>query len=147
SGQERSFYWRLTGRQNLDFFAGLYGLRRREVRQKINDLCGLLGIEEPDKRFQEYSAGMKQRLALARSLLHNPRILFMDEPTKSLDPWCAEKLRFFIKDSLVRQKKMTVLLATHDLAEAGELCEYAALMEAGAIKACGRTEEVLKGLV
>jgi len=144
SGDERSFYGRLTGRQNLQFFASLYNLSRSYSKSRIEELTDFLEIKEPDKRFQEYSTGIKQRLAIARSLLNNPEILFMDEPTKSLDPGTAQKLREFIKEKLARQEGKTIFFATHNLDEAEYFADRLAIMEKGKITSCGATEE-LKG--
>jgi ABC-2 type transport system ATP-binding protein len=144
SGDERSFYWRLTGRQNLQFFASLYNLSRSYSKSRIEELLDLVGIKEPGKRFQEYSAGIKQRFAIAKSLLHNPEVLFMDEPTKSLDPGTAQKLLEFVKEKLVRQENKTIFFASHNLAEAEYFADRLAIMEKGKIASCGTPEE-LKG--
>lgn len=142
SGEERSFYWRLTGRQNLHFFSSLYNLPGAQARERINKLLDYLEIKEADKRFQEYSTGTKQRLAIARGLLHDPGIIFMDEPTKSLDPIAADNLRKFIKEKLVGEQKKTVFFATHNLKEAHELCSRLALMDKGEVKASGTVAQL-----
>ncbi len=142
---ERSFYWRLTGRQNLRFFASLYNLSSLEAKKKIDELLELLEIEEQaDIQFQQYSTGIKQRMAVARCLLNDPAVLFMDEPTKSLDPGAAHKLRRFIKDELVGRKEKTVLFVTHQMVEAEEICNRVAIMDDGKIKACGSLDELRK---
>ncbi len=135
TGEERSFYWRLTGRENLNFFASLYNLNRSQAKSRIKELTRLLGIQNLDKRFQEYSTGMKQRFAVARSLLNNPAILFMDEPTKNLDPLAAKHLREFIKEELVGRQAKTVLFCTHNLSEAAFLAQRMAIIDKGRIKA------------
>ncbi len=142
TGEERSFYWRLTGRQNLEFFAALYNLFRDQTKIRIEELLNLLEIEKPDKRFQEYSTGMKQRMALARCLLSDPPILLMDEPTKSLDPLTAKNLRVFIKKELVKRRKKTLLFTTHHLGEVKDLCDRIAIMDQGRIKAWGNLDEL-----
>lgn len=143
SGDERSFYWRLTLSQNLEFFATLYNLSRLEAKRKIEELSRLLGIGASlNQRLQECSAGIKQRLAIARSLLNNPRVLFMDEPTKSLDPLSAENLRNFIKGNLTRQQGKTVFFTTHNLSEVENFADRIAIMADGEIKACGTLEEL-----
>ena len=102
TSNERSFYWRLSGRQNLAFFADLYHLPRREARAWIDELLDLLGLSEKgEARFDSYSTGMRQRLAIARGLLSRPRILFMDEPTKGVDPLVASDLIELIRDRIV----------------------------------------------
>jgi len=142
SGDERSFYWRLTGRQNLQFFAALYNLTSNQAGTKIKELLEFFEIEEPDKRFQEYSTGIKQKLAIAKSLLNSPKVLFMDEPTKSLDPEAAQRLRVFIKDKIAKQQNITVFFATHNLEEAEYLADRLAVMDKGKIGACGRMEDI-----
>lgn len=140
---ERSFYWRLTGRENLAFFAALHGLDRQESRNRIMALSKTLGIDELDNRFQEYSSGMKQKFAVARSLLNDPPVLLMDEPTRNLDPCAAEDIRYFIKKEISERDDKAALLVTHDLDEAVLLGRRIAIMHKGKIKACG-TEEELK---
>ncbi len=145
TGEERSFYWRLTGRQNLKFFAALHGIRSEEIKTKIEYLVELLDMQEYiDTRFDEYSTGMKQHLAVARSLLGDAQILFMDEPTKSLDHPSAEKLRRFIKQRLVNKDKKTVVFTTHILKEAEDFADRLALMDRGIIKAQGTIPELKK---
>ncbi|MFQ6082433.1 MAG: ABC transporter ATP-binding protein [Candidatus Aminicenantia bacterium] len=145
TGEERSFYWRLTGKQNLKFFGALYNMKSKEINKKIDYLVELLEMQEYiDIRFDEYSTGMKQHLAIARSLLSDAKILFMDEPTKSLDYYSANKLRQFIKERIVGQDKRTVFFTTHNLQEAGDFADRIALMDRGIIKACGTVSELKK---
>jgi ABC-2 type transport system ATP-binding protein len=142
SSEERSFYWRLTGRQNLNFYSALYGLSRDQSRKRIPEVLKLVGMTEAaDRRFQEYSTGMKQRMALARGLLADPEIFFMDEPTKGLDPVAARNLHDFIREQLVPQGK-TIILATHYLTEAEQVCDRVGIMYDGEMKACGRVREL-----
>lgn len=143
TGEERSFYWRLTGMQNLKFFAALYGIRSEKIKTKIAYLVELLDMQDYiDARFDGYSTGMKQHLAVARSLLGDAKILFMDEPTKSLDHSSAEKLRRFIKQRIVNQEKKTVVFTTHILREAADFADRLALMDRGVIKALGTIPEL-----
>ena len=144
TGEERSFYWRLTGRQNLEFFSTLYGLKGREARKRIEELFSILKIDEPDKRVDKYSTGLKQRLGLARGLLHNPPVLLMDEPTKSLDPLSAEYLRNFILKELVENQKKTVLFTTHRLEEVDNFCQRLLIIKAGEILIQGKVEDLRK---
>ena len=144
TGDERSFYWRLTGRQNMEFFAALYNLPSSAGRTKIKELFNLLDINEPDKTFQEYPSGIKQRLSIARALLNDPNILFMDELTKSLDPISAKDLRKFIKDTLVKKQHKTVFFSTHQLYEAEELADRIAFMSKGRIVKVGKFNELKK---
>ena len=140
---ERSFYQRLTAQQNLEFFAALYGMSFPSARRKAGELLEMTGLKDSaDVRFEEYSSGMKQRLSIARSLLNDPAVIFMDEPTKGLDPVQARKFRKFVKEFLIGEKKKTVFLATHQLDEANEMCDSVAIMHLGEIKLCGSMEEI-----
>jgi ABC-2 type transport system ATP-binding protein len=141
--QERSFFWRLTGRQNLQFFAALVGLRGAEADERIATLLDLVGLSEhADRRFMGYSTGMRQKLGVARGLLAQPRVVFMDEPTRSLDPVIARDLRAFIREILVEKLGRTVVLVTHRLEEAEQLCDRVAIMNQGRIVACGPVAEI-----
>lgn len=144
TGDERSFYWRLTGRENMEFFAALYNLSPKVKKEKIKELFGLLAIKEPDKRFQEYPSGIKQKLSIARALLNEPTILFIDELTKSLDPSSAKDLRRFIKERLVRDQAKTVIFSTHNLHEVESLADRIAFMVKGKIVAVGALDDLRK---
>lgn len=140
---ERSFYWRLSGRENLRFFATLYDVAPARAERRIEELLGKVDMADAgDRRFAEYSSGMKQRLAIARALLHDPPILFMDEPTRSLDPASSLALRAFIDEELRRRDGKTILLATHNLREAEALCDRLAILVKGRIRQVGTVHEV-----
>jgi ABC-2 type transport system ATP-binding protein len=140
---ERSFYWRLTGRQNLRFFATLNNLTHSEAALRVSHLLRLTGMEShADKMFKDYSTGMRQRLAIARGLLTDPEILFLDEPTRSLDPIAASDIRAFIRDRLVGETKRTVILASNNMHEAQSVCERIAILQHGRLKACGTLREI-----
>jgi len=142
SAEERSFYWRLTGRENLRFYASLYHLPQKQASARINKLLELVGLaDDGDTRFQNYSTGMRQKLAIARGLLSEPRLLFVDEPTRSLDPVSAQTVRIFLKDKIAAEGK-TVVLATHNLNEAEQLCDRLAIMDRGHLKAVGTVSEL-----
>jgi ABC-2 type transport system ATP-binding protein len=135
--EERSFYWRLTGRQNLLFFAKLNNLPTYLADRRIKELAGLIGLEDDmDKVFQNYSSGVKQKMAIARGLLTNPKILFLDEPTRYLDPIVTKNFRGFIKDFIVGETKKTVIIATNNMLEAEELCDRVAIFNKGKVKIC-----------
>jgi ABC-2 type transport system ATP-binding protein len=137
--EERSFYWRLTGRQNLDFFSSLNNIGRRMAPERIENVLGITGLSrDADRMFKDYSAGMKQRLAIARSLLPDPEILLMDEPTRSLDPSAARNMRDFVREELVARRGKTVCLSTHNLHEAEEICSRIAILHRGKILACDK---------
>lgn len=147
SGEERSFYWRLTGRQNLEFFAAIYHVPRDVVARRIDMLLTRVGIaEHADRPFQTYSTGMRQKLAIARGLLSEPRVLFMDEPTRSLDPISAQAVRRFIADYILGELGCTVILATHSMAEAEDLCDRIALIRAGRVVAEGSVDHLRQAL-
>ncbi len=142
SSQERSFYWRLTGRQNLEFFAAMYGLEN--AKGKIEELFDLFEIDYQDNRFDSYSTGMKQKFALMRGLLNDPGLLLLDEPTRSLDYTTALNLRNFIKENLVRKKGKTVIFTTHNMDEAMDFCDLFMILHKGRLYAMGTLDELRK---
>ncbi len=136
TAEERSFYWRLTSEQNLLFFARLHGLSDRFAKQRIKDLFAQLELEElATKRFGELSTGNKQRLAVARAMLASPPVLLLDEPTRSLDPLAAERLRDMIRSLAQQDPPVTILLTSHNLAEVETLCARVAIISRGRIRA------------
>ena len=142
SSEERSFYWRLNGRQNLDFFAALNGLSKKVARERIEKVLEIVDMKDAaSRRFQEYSTGMKQRMGLARGLLADPEVFFMDEPTKGLDPIATWQLHEFIRNDLAAAGK-TVVIATHHLAEAEQICDRVGVMYAGEMLATGPVKEL-----
>ncbi|MBN1689277.1 MAG: ABC transporter ATP-binding protein [Candidatus Omnitrophica bacterium] len=141
-GDERSFYWRLTGRQNLEFFATLYGYPNKTIRERIKKVANFFEIPDLDIRFQEYSTGTKYRLALARSFLSDAKLLFMDEPTRSLDYNAATRLRRLITDRFKKDPELTVFFSTHILQEAEQIADRIAIINHGRIKCCGTLEEL-----
>jgi ABC-type multidrug transport system ATPase subunit/ABC-type multidrug transport system permease subunit len=144
TGHERGLYWRLTGRENLQFFASLSGLSPIQTKNRIKELSVLLDLEEfMDRRFDQCSSGMKQRLALARGMLHHPQILFLDEPTLTLDPSAAAHLRETISD-LVYRHGHTILLITHNLYEAEQLCDRVAIMNRGQLRGVDKVDHLRK---
>lgn len=137
-GEERSFYWRLTGRENLEFFGALYGLRGRARDRRVAEVLGLAGLEDSaDRRFNGYSTGMRQMLAFARALLADAPVLLVDEPTRSLDPQAADRVRSFLRDELAGRQGKTILWATHDLAEAADQADDIAVISRGRIRLHG----------
>jgi ABC-2 type transport system ATP-binding protein len=145
SADERSFYWRLTGRENLAFFAAFQALATREAAARIARLGDELGLDALDRRYGEYSTGMRHRLAIARALLHEPRILLLDEPTRSLDPLAADALRGILRRTLAGERGCAILLATHDLQEAQGLCDRIAVLHRGERAAFGTPADLLRG--
>ena len=143
NANERSFYWRLTGRGNLDFFAALWNLDKIEKKERIGHVLDRMGLtHKADSLFMKYSSGQQQRLALARALLSDPKILLMDEPTRSLDPVVAARLRKFVRDELAGKQGKTILWCTHNLTEARDVCHRLAIIHEGKIMASGSLEDM-----
>src|SRR5213595_2915141 len=135
-GGERGVYERLSGYDNLRYFAELYGVPAREQKRRIEELLELVGLKgREQERAEGYSRGMKQRLHVARGLLHDPEVLFLDEPTIGLDPVGAREIRATIA-SLTDAGK-TILLTTHYMFEADALCDRIAVISKGEIVAEG----------
>jgi ABC-2 type transport system ATP-binding protein len=144
-GGERGLYTRVTARQNLRYFADLYAVPMNIREKRINDLLERVDLNErADTRVEDYSRGMKQRLHLAKGLINDPEVIFLDEPTIGLDPEAALDARGMIKD-LVKEGK-TLLLTTHYMYEADELCDRIAVINKGKIVALD-TPKGLKSLV
>jgi ABC-2 type transport system ATP-binding protein len=118
------------------FFARLHGLSDRTAKQRIRDLFATLELEEvARRRFGEMSTGNKQRLAVARAMLSQPPVLLLDEPTRSLDPLAAARMRELISSLARQDPPVTVLLTSHNLAEVETLCERVAIISRGRIRA------------
>lgn len=144
-GGERGLYWRLSGIDNLRYFASLYRLDPAVSKQRIPYLLELVGLGERGKeRVEGYSRGMKQRLHIARTLLHDPDLIFLDEPTIGLDPVGARELREMVKN--LQSAGKTILLTTHYMFEADELCQRIAVINKGKMVALD-TPANLKQLV
>ncbi len=144
-GGERGLYWRLSGYDNLRYFADLYRIPPQVSKRRIAELLEVLGLagREHDK-VERYSRGMKQRLHLARGLLNDPDVLFLDEPTIGLDPVGARDLRVLVRGLADRGK--TIFLTTHYMFEADAICDRVAVIKKGRIVAEG-TPRSIKQLV
>ena len=133
--EERSFYWRLTGIQNLEFFGALDNLEGAQLKQRIRELIRLVGLENAgDQLVSGYSSGMKQRLALARVLIADPEVLILDEPTRALDPVACDEMVNLILTDIHRGARKTLLIATHRPEEAAILCSKLMVIHGGFIK-------------
>ena len=140
---ERSFYYRLSGRLNLEYFGALAGLDAARLRERIADVARAVDLTgDLDRRFDAFSSGMRQRLGIARALLADPEVLILDEPTRAVDPMHAASIRAFVRDELVGRRGKTVLLATNVLDEAWELCERIAVLRRGRIAAIAPPSEL-----
>ena len=135
---------RLTGRENLEIYADLYGVPSGEVAERVSQLLEAFELAgRADERAGDYSRGMKQRLALARALLHRPALLFLDEPSAGLDPVAARRVHEMIT-RLSHEEKRTVFLCTHNLAEAQKLCDRVAVLEHGKLVALGTPDDLAR---
>ena len=141
--ESRGFNWRLTGKQNLEFYALLYGLSDTDARKRIDYLLDFTGLTaRADDGIQRYSTGMQRRLLLCRALIRDTPIIVFDEPTTGLDPSSATEFRRMIIDRLVREEGKTVLLSTHNLQEAQELCDRIAILERGKVIASDTPDNI-----
>lgn len=144
SAEERTFYYRLTARANLRFFGKLAGVPRRKLEQRIEEVAELVDLKASlDRRFQGFSSGMRQRLAIARALLADPQVLLLDEPTRAVDPVHSREIRSFVR-SLVTERGKSVVLCTNLLEEAWELCDRIGIISAGHLVTVARPAELLK---
>jgi ABC-2 type transport system ATP-binding protein len=140
--EERSFYWRLNGGQNLRFFASLHNIRGKERNSKIEAVLEAVGLEDKGNvPFKEYSSGMKQALCIARGMLHDPPVLLLDEPTRSLSPDVARRIRGLIHNKAKKEGK-TILISSHNLTEVEELADRIAVLHQGTIKALGSLNDL-----
>jgi ABC-2 type transport system ATP-binding protein len=129
---ERSIYWKLTGRENLEYFAALYHVPPQIAKKRIAELLEKMELTgRADELVEKYSSGMKQRIAISKALLAQPPILLLDEPTLGLDPQAARKLREIIKE--LKQEGHTVLLTTHYMEEADQLSDRIGIIDQGKI--------------
>lgn len=144
AGGERMVYWRLTGRENLWYFAQLYDVEPKGLKERIESLLQLVGLEDAaDTPVERYSKGMKQRLQIARGLINEPAYLFLDEPTLGLDAPIARDLRKMIQQ--LADEGRGLLLTSHYLAEVDELCAYVFVIDQGRLIAEG-SPQALKAL-
>ncbi|HDN81978.1 MAG: ABC transporter ATP-binding protein [Methanomicrobia archaeon] len=132
TGGERTLYWKLSARDNLKYFASLYGLSSKDAEERIDYLLGIMDLKKKQhQRLEKYSTGMRQKVSIARAILHDPKILLLDEPTLGLDPSFSMFLRSFIKNELNKKEGKTILLTTHYMDEADQLCDRIAFVDKG----------------
>ncbi|MGB7283777.1 MAG: ABC transporter ATP-binding protein [Candidatus Acidiferrum sp.] len=143
AGSDVGFYARLTCRENLRFFGCLNHLSSAAAAKRITQLAGQFHLEEAlDRQIRTLSSGTVQRLSLARALLHQPRVLLLDEPTRSLDAIGAAEFRRFLKSEIMRGGETTLLFASHALSEIELLADRIAVIDAGRLLACGSLAEL-----
>jgi len=144
---ERQLYWKLTARENLEYFASLYLVRPDEIKQRVDDILEMLDITaQGDMLIENFSSGNRQKVALSRALLNDPPILFLDEPTIGLDPSFSKNFRKLIKKRINEKEKKTILLTTHYMEEADLLCDRIAFINEGRIVALDTPENLKKSI-
>jgi ABC-2 type transport system ATP-binding protein len=130
---DRVLYWKLTGRENLEFFGALYRIPPKKVKQRTNELLEMVGLaDRANDKVEQYSTGMKRRLAFVKGLINDPPIILLDEPTAGLDPQAAVNLRELVI-SLKNNLGKTILLTTHNMQEADQLCDRVGIIDHGKI--------------
>jgi len=141
--QEISLYYTLTARENLTFYAKIYGLSGKAMKDRIEALLDMVGLtDRADDKLEGYSGGMKRRINIAVALLHNPRILFLDEPSTGVDPQSRKRIYDTIQD--LNRQGMTVLLTTHQMEDAEKLCHRIAIVDKGKLIALDTLNGLLK---
>lgn len=144
TGGERNIYWRLTARENLEYFGALYGVPKALLKERIAALIDLVGLDDSaDVPVEKYSKGMKQRLQIARGLINDPQYLFLDEPTLGLDIAIAKELRAYVRD-LAKEHERGILLTTHYITEVEELCDTVYLINEGRVIKTGSPRELIQ---
>jgi ABC-2 type transport system ATP-binding protein len=143
TSDERSFYGRLSAAQNLSFFAAMQNMKRQEIPRRVAFLLDLFGLEAKAKaRVQSLSTGQKQRLNMARALVHDPPILFLDEPTKSMDVQTSDFVKGLIKEELIGRQGKTVVFISHELYEMDNFCDRVAILAEGQVRVVGTPAEL-----
>ena len=140
--QEISLYHTLTARENLRFYGRIYGLSGKTLKNRIEALLEMAGLtDRADDLLEGYSGGMKRRINIAVALLHNPRILFLDEPSTGVDPQSRKRIYDTIQD--LNRQGTTVLLTTHQMEDAEKLCHRIAIVDKGKLIALDTLERLL----
>ncbi|MFW9928230.1 MAG: ABC transporter ATP-binding protein [Candidatus Thorarchaeota archaeon] len=140
--QEASCYEALTARENILYYGGMHGLNGKELNDRTNELIDLVDLRSREKDVtKEFSGGMKRKVLVARALVTNPDLVFLDEPTTGIDILGARVIRTLIK-RLSKELRKTIFLTTHDLTEVSDLCDRVGIMNQGRIVAIGKPEEL-----
>ncbi|WP_315093462.1 ABC transporter ATP-binding protein [uncultured Cellulomonas sp.] len=144
-GGERGLYTRVSAKRNMYFWGALYGLGRSATRERTEMLLERVGLaDHADHPVESFSRGMKQRLHLARGLIHDPRVLFLDEPSSGMDPVAAREFRDLVRE--LQSEGRSILLTTHNMAEAEDLCDHVTLIDKGRVLLTARTVEAARAL-
>ncbi|MEU8180102.1 ABC transporter ATP-binding protein [Micromonospora sp. NPDC049044] len=144
-GGERSVYWKLTARQNLEYFAALHGHSRRRSQRRIIEVLDQMELaDRADDHIETWSTGMRQRLVMARALLNHPQVLLLDEPSSGLDPHASQNMH----ERIVALKDMghTILLTTHDMAEADSLSDRLGIIDGGKLVGEGTSAQLKRSV-
>jgi ABC-2 type transport system ATP-binding protein len=140
--QDIALYSVLNAYDNLKFFGSLYGLKRKELNNKVDWILELVGLKDRAKEpIEKYSGGMKRRINIAAALLHNPQVVFMDEPTVGIDPQSRNRIYELIQT--LKEQGMTIVYTTHYMEEATMLCDRIAIIDNGVVIECGTTKELI----
>jgi len=143
SSDDRSFFWRLTGRQNLDFFSRLYGVPRSQAGQRISDLLELFGLEKKaNELFRDYSTGTRKKFALIRALVHQPSVILLDEVTNSLDGPSTAYVKEMVREYVSARADCSGVWSTHRLEEIYEICDKVVVIEEGNMEFFGPAEDL-----
>jgi ABC-2 type transport system ATP-binding protein len=137
---DRSIYWRLSGRDNLEFFGAMYGLSRAEARRRSAELMERVGLDHRDKLVFGYSSGMRARMSIARALLHRPPLLLLDEPTRALDPLATADVGALLRN--LAGGGAAVLLSSHRLDELEQVCDRIVVLTSGVVRFTGTPAEL-----
>ena len=142
SSDERSFFWRLTGRQNLEFFARLYGVSRFAADRRIEKLMSMFAVEEKaNQLFRDYSTGTRKKFALARALIHQPKVLLLDEVTNSLDSNSARNTKSLVRGYVSTEHSRVGVWSTHRFEEIGEICDKVLVIDKGCVRFFGNAND------
>ena len=142
SSDERSSFWRLSGRHNLEFFSGLYGVSKCESKRRISRLLRQFQLEKKaNESFRGYSAGTKKKFTLIRALVHEPQLILLDEVTNSLDPVSAKKTREFVRGYVSEEQGRVGVWCSHRLEEIGESCDRVLVLKQGRAIYFGRPHD------
>ncbi len=139
---DRGFFWRLTGRENLEFFGSLYEIPYKEICQRIRDLLQSFQFEkQADRLFDEYSAGMRRKIAIMRALIHRPNVLLLDEITNNLDPESCNIAKCLVKKYILSREGSCAIWSTHRSEEIKEICDKVVVIKGGSVQFYGTINE------